>query len=59
MTSPNEYVLLEPGEVAGLDEDDDIASPFQKIGTKKLRKMKEKAERKVKREVCVISFVTF
>ena len=31
-----------------------MASPFQKIGTKKLRKIKEKAERKAVREVCFL-----
>ena len=38
-------------ELAGSEGEDAVASPFKKIGTKKQRKMKEKAEKKVMREV--------
>ena len=40
-------------------ERDERELPFQKIGTKKLRKIKEKAERKALREVCVLCFITY
>ena len=33
------------------EEEEEEVSPFKKIGTKKLRKIKEKAEKKVMREV--------
>lgn len=32
--------------------EEDLANPFQKMGTKKLRRIKEKAEKKALREVC-------
>ena len=40
-------------------ERDERELPFQKIGTKKLRKIKEKAERKALREVCVLCVITY
>ena len=35
------------------EEMEDLVDPFQKVGTKKLRRIKEKAEKKAQREVCV------
>ena len=35
------------------DEVEDLVDPFQKIGAKKLRRIKEKAAKKAQREVCM------
>ena len=40
-------------------EGDELGTPFQKIGTKRLRKIKEKAERKALREVYMSHSYTY
>lgn len=50
----NRFTTCPPPE--DIAEPENEATPFQKIGTKKLKKIREKAERKAMREVCIVCY---